>query len=207
MTECNNCQRESHRIWSDTYLAYSYEDESLLGVEVSCTVTPYQHYRLFEDGSIDSNDKYILGDADWGQLSNQLDSYDAQLKEQQEARCIIAELRHDVANRDTEIRRLEHKLLSHNPGQDVDLADFIARTVVVHPKSGSDRTVALLSILAERLRKRLSIYWLDQHIVKAIDRKGVLQVAIGNNCPTQIKFEIKEIWNNVFNEPLVEFDF
>ncbi len=88
---------------------------------------------------------------------------------------------------------------------EIDLATFINRTAVIHPKSGKDRTVATLTILADRLRHEFSRRWLNNYVSQALDRKGELQVLVSEDCPEQVKATIKQIWEEVFYEPTCEF--
>ena len=175
MKNCNNnCQPSlnGHYIWSETYAAWSNENDNLIGTRTEWPVTAYQHYRLLEDGCINSDGKWLWGHPDLVQLEYQLEEYDKQ-----------------------------------GPAEeDVDLATFIARTVVEHPKSGKARTVALLAVLAERLKERISKKWLNKYIHQMLDRKGVLQVQVSDDCPWVVVKEIENIWEEVFFEPLCEFE-
>ncbi len=163
-------QGRTHYIFTDTFAAYMHERTELLGIKSVCPVTAYQHYRLLESGDITSEGRWLVGDADWGQLDN-----------------ILADISGEPED------------------DDVDLATFIARTAVDHPKSGKDRTVALLAILAERLREQVIKKWLNIYIVSMTDRKGVLHVQVSHDCPQSVKETIEQIWEEVFYEPTCAF--
>ena len=177
MKNCNNTcnyvwKLDGHSIWSDTYAAWANENDDLIGCRTEWSVTAYQHYRLLEDGCINSDGKWLWGHADLVQLEYQLEGYDKEGPSE----------------------------------EDVDLATFIDHTAVDHPKSGKNRTVALLAILAERLKERVSKKWLNRYIASMTDWKGCLQVQVSHDCPWVVVKEIESIWEEVFFEPTCEFE-
>ena len=76
---CSDCPlgpHETFTIWSDSYRAWSFEDKELEGIRTMWEVTPYQHYRLLEDGCIRDTGEWRWSNADLVQLNHQLDAYD-----------------------------------------------------------------------------------------------------------------------------------
>ncbi len=168
----------THCIFCDSYLACSHENDDLLGRRTVWCITPYHHYRLFEDGCITSEGKWLWGYPDLVQFEYQLAEYDEDLETR-------SELREE---------------------SDLITSSLISSKVVAHCKGDRVRSSAALAMLVERLRGVISINLLDQYIDTICDRKGVLQVNIRIDCPHVVTDTLTSIWDEEFCEPLVEIE-
>ncbi len=81
-----------------------------------------------------------------------------------------------------------------------DLMTFISNTAITNRKSGRNRVVALLTLLATALEGTIMVGSLDRFIVSAEDNKGSLLLTIMPNCPSIVWAEAEAIWEAAFNE-------